>query len=184
MRDNPHHKKDWKCGACTYINIGTDRLCVMCNMDKFQVTNENKSDHKEQQNEDSKQEQKEMEIGIIENNESEEVKLWLKNEVKLPQYIEMFINDGYDSMISVESLSDLDLIDIGVTKKGHRKKILILIARHQNKNNNNNNKDNIEVEATENMNNSLFDVEGANVMDTAFYKDPQIVGKNICDTSK
>ena len=58
-------------------------------------------------------------------NESElEVYTWLNNVVELPQYFELFVKDGYDEMETVMEMNDEELQEIGIDKKGHRKRIL------------------------------------------------------------
>eukprot|EP01084_Bolivina_argentea_P072120 130987_1 len=51
------------------------------------------------------------------------VRKWLKQEVKLPQYIDNFIDEGYDDMATIiESMNEEELLELGITKRGHRKK--------------------------------------------------------------
>eukprot|EP01083_Nonionella_stella_P022125 61163_1 len=67
---------------------------------------------------DVKEEKKEHTEDVPSVNEEElEVKEWLFNEVKLGQYYELFIDEGYDSMIAIKELTvdDLDFIN----KRGH-----------------------------------------------------------------
>ena len=55
---------------------------------------------------------------------------WLQNDVKLPQYVEAFIKNGYDDMDTVEmTLKKRDLHKIGITTRGHRKKIMMFVNR-------------------------------------------------------
>lgn len=50
---------------------------------------------------------------------------WLVEKVELPQYFDVFIEKGYDDVDMIENtLTDQDLIEIGIEKIGHRKKIL------------------------------------------------------------
>ena len=53
---------------------------------------------------------------------------WLKNDVKLPQYLELFIENGLDDMEVILTLNEKDLLDAGIKKIGHRKKIMMKIA--------------------------------------------------------
>ena len=53
-----------------------------------------------------------------------EVGRWLGDVVKLPQYLDLLIADGFDDKECVLTLTDCDLLDMGITKKGHRNKIL------------------------------------------------------------
>ena len=45
--------------------------------------------------------------------------------VQLPQYLSIFELNGYDSWITIKNLTDKELLDIGIIKQGHRKKILL-----------------------------------------------------------
>ena len=81
-----------------------------------------------------------------------EVKRWLKEEVKMEQYCDLFVKNGYDDMETVLEMNDNELIEIGIDKKGHRKKILIYIEKKKNNNY-------IEEEGG-------VDAEGINVVDT------------------
>eukprot|EP01083_Nonionella_stella_P268586 908074_1 len=57
--------------------------------------------------------------------EPDEMKLWLTNTVKLPQYCSLFINAGYDDMSYLdESVQDADLIEVGIKVEEHRRTIL------------------------------------------------------------
>lgn len=49
---------------------------------------------------------------------------WLVNTMYLGQYYDIFVDNGFDAMISVCELKDRDLINMGINKKGHRIKIL------------------------------------------------------------
>ena len=111
-------------------------------------------------------------------NESElEVRRWLTDFVKLGQYADMFIDDGFDAMETVITMNDDDLMEMGINKKGHRRKILLYIERRKNNDENNNN--NIDYMAN--------DKEGANIIDTAEANpnnDGQVIHVNIQDTAK
>eukprot|EP01083_Nonionella_stella_P225646 801990_1 len=60
------------------------------------------------------------------NDESDEMKSWLENTVKLPQYYQLFIEAGYEDMSYLdETIEDRDLReDVGITVQSHRKTIL------------------------------------------------------------
>merc|ERR1712228_365280 len=53
-------------------------------------------------------------------------KTWMDMVVHLPQYFELFVDAGYEDLTYVENmqLTEQDLIQIGIDKKGHRQKIL------------------------------------------------------------
>ena len=53
---------------------------------------------------------------------------WIKNEVKLPQYLNLFIDHGFD-MESVKCLTERVLKDMGVDKAGHRLKIMSYVNK-------------------------------------------------------
>eukprot|EP01083_Nonionella_stella_P094979 266594_1 len=74
------------------------------------------------------------EIQMLNVNNSEDlVGNWLSNIVGLPQYVNLFIDQGYDDMITiVETMNEMDLHEIGVEKKGHRKKILLFAQKYKN----------------------------------------------------
>ena len=59
-----------------------------------------------------------------------QIELWLRNDLALPQYIKLFIKNGYDRFDAVYAMNEDDLKKIGV-KQGHRKVILQSIADMQ-----------------------------------------------------
>ena len=67
--------------------------------------------------------------------EESQVKEWLTNEVKLPQYFEALKDDGFDDMESVQDVTEDDLKAIGIDKTGHRRKILKYAAKWRTMNN-------------------------------------------------
>ena len=71
-----------------------------------------------------------LDHGINDNDSENDVALWLRNEVQLCQYINAFIENGYDSMVIVLDLTNKDLIDIGITKIGHRNHILKCVRQY------------------------------------------------------
>jgi len=71
-----------------------------------------------QANRNDDDEQKEEET------EQEKVKKWLESTVKLPQYYQVFIDEGVEDMESVQDLSVQNLRDIGIVKVGHQNKIM------------------------------------------------------------
>ena len=60
--------------------------------------------------------------------EKELVTNWLKNDVKLPQYLDLFFENGLEDMEVIMTLNEKDLMDVGIKKIGHRKKIMMKIA--------------------------------------------------------
>merc|ERR1712176_544071 len=58
-----------------------------------------------------------------------EVQKWLCNIVQLPQYLDGFMEHGFDDLKTIVTMmDDDDLINIGVDKIGHRKRIKMFIA--------------------------------------------------------
>jgi len=43
-------------------------------------------------------------------------------------YLEIFVEEGYDDLDVFKELDDATLIEMGISKKGHRKKLLKYIA--------------------------------------------------------
>eukprot|EP01084_Bolivina_argentea_P122908 217820_1 len=53
------------------------------------------------------------------------MKQWFTETIRLPQYFELFISEGYEDLTYFdEDVIDDDLIEIGIKKKPHRRKIL------------------------------------------------------------
>eukprot|EP01084_Bolivina_argentea_P041850 77256_1 len=77
------------------------------------------------------------------NVQQKEFKTWLENKVQLPQYYDLFINNGIDEL-SVVSLIDRDTLkDLGISIIGHQIKILDNVKQlKQNNCNNDNDADN------------------------------------------
>ena len=46
------------------------------------------------------------------------------NQLNLSQYYDIFMEEGWDDLDGIKLLTDNDLVDMGVTKKGHRRKLL------------------------------------------------------------
>merc|ERR1712107_103344 len=75
-------------------------------------------------------------------------KTWMGMVVHLPQYFELFVDAGYEDLTYVENmqLTEQDLIQIGIDKKGHRQKILQEIRKMKPKK---------KVQVNENANNMM-----------------------------
>ena len=56
------------------------------------------------------------------------VRRWMRNEVKLPQYLDLLIANGYDDLSVIQDLSIMDLEEMGIEKKGHRMRIVKAIS--------------------------------------------------------
>ena len=70
-----------------------------------------------------------MSVNERKENDICKMKKWLCVDLKLNEYLDMFINDGWDDMDVISTLTDQDLIDIGISKKGHRRKIIKSLSR-------------------------------------------------------
>ena len=64
-------------------------------------------------NEDTKRKKERMKIAE-----------WLANIVRLPQYYEMFMDQGFDDFEIIADITLNDLKEMGIDKIGHRKQIL------------------------------------------------------------
>ena len=49
---------------------------------------------------------------------------WLKEKVELPEYYNIFIENGFDSMKIISDIDKEDLKEIGINKRGHQNLIL------------------------------------------------------------
>ena len=49
---------------------------------------------------------------------------WLSSTVRLPQYFEVFVKNGLDEIAGIGELTEGDLVGIGISKMGHRRKML------------------------------------------------------------
>jgi len=65
-------------------------------------------------------------VGGIDGNDSskQEVQEWLKEKVKLPQYFQVFVQQGFDDLDSIKDVTKDDLNAMGIDKVGHQRKIL------------------------------------------------------------
>merc|ERR1712228_791246 len=67
------------------------------------------------------------------------VKQWLTDKVALPQYFDLFIQEGFDDIDTIENtVTKEDLLEIGIEKPGHRNKIMLFVQRLKQRNDNNN----------------------------------------------
>eukprot|EP00483_Globobulimina_turgida_P001819 UN01821 len=56
--------------------------------------------------------------------EEEKLKNWLFETVKLPQYLSVLVNNGYDDLESMHDITFNELQTVGINKMGHRKKLI------------------------------------------------------------
>ena len=54
----------------------------------------------------------------------EKMQKWLKETVKLPQYYQLLVQQGFDDLESIADITKDDLISMGIDKVGHQRKIL------------------------------------------------------------
>lgn len=61
----------------------------------------------------------------------EEIREWMTQQMHLPEeYVELLVQDGFDDLNTIKLVSEVDLQELGITKTGHRKKILHWAAQH------------------------------------------------------
>eukprot|EP00486_Rosalina_sp_Unknown_P003213 CAMPEP_0201573050 /NCGR_PEP_ID=MMETSP0190_2-20130828/16683_1 /ASSEMBLY_ACC=CAM_ASM_000263 /TAXON_ID=37353 /ORGANISM="Rosalina sp." /LENGTH=250 /DNA_ID=CAMNT_0047999541 /DNA_START=480 /DNA_END=1232 /DNA_ORIENTATION=+ len=80
--------------------------------------------------EDDEEEDDETDVDSKEDNESS-LYLWLKNDVKLDEYYETFIENGLEDMSIITALTEKELDLIGITKLGHKIKIIQEINKYK-----------------------------------------------------
>ena len=88
---------------------------------------------------------------------------WFRDTLKLPQYLELFVSQGFDGLDTMSDLTDFHLRELGIDKMGHRMKILKAVRIYNEKV--------IEEAAVEENNGEVEGmrraaVQGANVQDT------------------
>eukprot|EP01084_Bolivina_argentea_P158020 275311_1 len=54
----------------------------------------------------------------------QEIKVWLENEVNLEEYYDVFIENGFEDIESLQDLDENIMNSIGITKVGHRMKLM------------------------------------------------------------
>ena len=69
--------------------------------------------------------------------------------IGMENYFDNFINEGYDELSIVIEMDDDELQQIGIQKKGHRKKLLAKMKEFKSKNNQ-------QIERTHYINNLLY----------------------------
>eukprot|EP01084_Bolivina_argentea_P133447 235512_1 len=57
------------------------------------------------------------------------VNVWLRDVVKLPEYIDLFMQNGMDDMTVIEDITMNELNQIGIDKLGHKMRILKAVAK-------------------------------------------------------
>eukprot|EP00483_Globobulimina_turgida_P009621 UN09640 len=65
-------------------------------------------------------------------NDHTAIQMWLDS-MGMMEHYDLFVKHGFaDQMMTLSILTDKDLIDIGITKMAHRKKILLQIGNNKN----------------------------------------------------
>ena len=91
---------------------------------------------------------------IKEMSNKQKIIFWMQNIVKLPQYTDLLINSGYDTMDNIYNISLNDLKQIGINKYGHNIKIFQCV---QKLNDSINNKTELQSKSKQNHNNINHD---------------------------
>jgi len=66
---------------------------------------------------------------LIGNPPSDRVRFWLTTAVGLPEYSAVIVQNGFDTMAIVGTMTKADLVGMGITKIGHQRKILEEVAK-------------------------------------------------------
>ena len=64
----------------------------------------------------------------VHDSEMNAVRQWMNNVVKLPQYLDLFVQHGFDDLKVIQALTMNDLEEMGIEKRGHRIRIVQAIA--------------------------------------------------------
>eukprot|EP01083_Nonionella_stella_P008911 25806_1 len=67
---------------------------------------------------------------ILSSSEAEE---WLCNTVKLPQYLDAFVSNGFELLSDIQEIDNETLKEVGISKLGHQKRLMREIAKLQQK---------------------------------------------------
>ena len=60
-----------------------------------------------------------------ENERGNAVKIWLTDTAQLPEYYDLFVQNGFDTMDAITCISDRNVLqDIGINKIGHQMKLI------------------------------------------------------------
>ena len=73
----------------------------------------------EEEEEDNNNGDKEQDIS-----EKEVLRIWLRDKCKLEQYYDIFIENGWDDMDSLNYMKEEDLRQMNINKMGHIRKLL------------------------------------------------------------
>eukprot|EP01084_Bolivina_argentea_P198932 340489_1 len=69
--------------------------------------------------------------GVHLTSEHMDIKYWLKvvDEIHYEEYYTLFVKNGYDSMSVIKTMNEQELVQIGINKVGHRKKIILAVDK-------------------------------------------------------
>lgn len=81
--------------------------------------------------EDEEEDDDETDVDSKDNDNESSLYLWLKNDVKLDEYFETFIENGLEDMSIITALTEKELDLIGITKLGHKIKIIQEINKYK-----------------------------------------------------
>ena len=56
--------------------------------------------------------------------EEQKVQKWLKETVKLPEYFQLLVDQGFDELECIKDVTKEDLVSMGIDKVGHQRRIL------------------------------------------------------------
>lgn len=88
----------------------------------------------EEKKDDDHVKEKEMMPAVVEqDNEDNEMVIWFRDKLKLPEYLDLFVSEGFDDLWVVADLTETHLKELGITKMGHRMKLLREIKKWKKK---------------------------------------------------
>merc|ERR1712150_120304 len=112
------------------IQTNMNNICEQLNDLRLIVTEEKKSDNKSNiLNDELKKIKKEINVlkkmmNFDGNTDLYEVQLWMMNDVRLPEYTKLFVDNGFDNLDVIKAITFDDLELLGIDKLGHKKRII------------------------------------------------------------
>ena len=126
------------------------------------------NDIKPQRKDPQIEEKKEEEYGVDLQNavkqeqDDNEMAVWFRQTLKLPQYLELFESEGFDELEMLSDLNDALLKELGINKMGHRMRILKAIKKLNAQTSENGD----DTDASQEAEGAPPVIEGMNVIDT------------------
>lgn len=120
-------KVEITCQRCTYLNDASRGRCVICGFPLDQNAAASAYPSAPSMSEDARRQQGE---GAKPKKSRNEVAALL-NPINLGQYIGAFTNHGYETVDDIRDMDHEEMEEIGVDKKGHRKRIMKACAAYQ-----------------------------------------------------